>query len=78
LELAAPNMLQLQEVATTHPRIKTVVMENDILLATMEEGFDASEINTYLMEYGVNLSHLNLRQANLESQFLELLKNQKS
>ena len=78
LELAAPNMIQLQEVAATHPRIKSVEMQNDILLATMEEGFNASDINAYLMEYGVSLSHLNIRQANLESQFLELLKNQKS
>lgn len=78
LEMAAPNMAQLKEVASTHPRISSVEIKNDLLLATLEEGFNASEINAYLMEYGVSLSHLKIRQANLETQFLELLKNQKS
>jgi len=78
IELVAPNMLQLKEVALTHPRIKSVDMEDNMLIATMEGEYDASEINAYLMEYGVSLSHLNTRQISLETQFLDLLKNHKS
>ena len=78
LELAAANMQQLQEVASTHPRIKSVEMENDLIIATMDGEYDASEINAYLMEYGVSLSHLSTRSVSLETQFLDLLKNHKS
>jgi len=78
IELVAPNMLQLKEVALTHPRIKSVDMDNNMLIATMEGEYDASEINAYLMEYGVSLSHLYTRQISLETQFLDLLKNHKS
>jgi ABC-2 type transport system ATP-binding protein len=78
LEMAAANMAQLREVALTHPRIKSAHMENGMLIATMDSDFDAAEINSYLMEYGVKLSHLTTHKQTLEDQFLELLKNGKS
>jgi ABC-2 type transport system ATP-binding protein len=77
-ELQAANMHQLREVASTHPKINTIEDENTLLLAYGADDLEPAEINAYLHEYGVTLSHLNIRQESLESQFLELLKNQKS
>lgn len=78
LELKSRDIYTLKEVAGTHPKIVSITQENDLLIASIENGVDPADINEYLYKYGVNLSHLAIRHSSLESQFLELLKNDKS
>ena len=78
LELKADNMLQLRDVVNTHPKVHSLEDDNGVILAIGQDDLEPGELNAYLHEYGVNLSHLSMRQESLENQFLELLKNQKS
>lgn len=78
LEMKSSDVYQLKEVAMTHPKIISIEQENDLVLAFLDDDVSPDEINAYLHEYGVNLSHLTMRQTNLETQFLDLLKNHKS
>ncbi|MBN2747552.1 MAG: ATP-binding cassette domain-containing protein [Bacteroidales bacterium] len=77
LELKSPDMISLKEVAVSHPRILQIDMDGDLILAQLDSAVEPAEINSYMHKYGVSLSHLAVRHANLETQFLELLKTHK-
>lgn len=47
--------------------------DNQRYLVTMKEGFHGADLNKYLFEKGIVLSHLNTQKKSLEKQFLEIL-----
>lgn len=55
--------------------IATVNVEDDLIIARLENETTASEINKYLFEKGIILSHLVMRKPSLEEQFLNLTNN---
>ena len=74
-ELQAENMEQLAKVIAINPEFKNMQLhENKLILYTKTE-LPASEINRFLSENGIYLSHLNMRRRRLEEQFLELTKD---
>ncbi|MGB1043006.1 MAG: ABC transporter ATP-binding protein [Tenacibaculum sp.] len=74
-ELDSNNNSNLIELLNNHNAIGTVKEENEKVIAYLTTELSASEINKYLFENGLNLSHLVKRMPSLEQQFLDLTNN---
>lgn len=55
--------------------IATVNVDDDLVIASLENETSASKINQYLFENGIVVSHLVKRKPSLEQQFLNLTNN---
>lgn len=75
-ELQADNQKILTQLLENHPAIGNIKEENGILIASLASELSASEINTFLFNKGISLSHLIKRKPSLEQQFLDLTNNQ--
>lgn len=75
-ELQADNQETLTQFLEDHPAIGNIKEENGILIASLDSELSASEINTFLFDKGISLSHLVKRKPSLEQQFLDLTNNQ--
>ena len=58
-----------------HPSVQKVVKNHEIIIATLRDDTSATEMNTFLFEKGLFLSHLVKRKPSLEQQFLDLTNN---
>ena len=58
-----------------HPSVKKIVKNHEIIIATLRDDTSATEMNTFLFEKGLFLSHLVKRKPSLEQQFLDLTNN---
>jgi len=65
----------LEKALELHEGIGSVSYENEVHVAKLTQEISASEINKYLFEQGVTLSHLVKRKPSLEQQFLTLTNN---
>ncbi|MFZ2284624.1 MAG: ABC transporter ATP-binding protein [Lutibacter sp.] len=63
---------KLMELLTKFEGIASIKTEDDKLIATLNKPVMASEINSYLFQNGIVLSHLVKRKPSLEQQFLTL------
>jgi ABC-2 type transport system ATP-binding protein len=63
---------KLFELLTKFEGIASIKTEDDKLIATLNKPVSASEINSYLFQNGIVLSHLVKRKPSLEQQFLTL------
>jgi len=63
---------KLIELLTKFEGIASIKTEDDKLIATLNKPVSASEINSYLFQNGIVLSHLVKRKPSLEQQFLTL------
>ncbi|HSQ45602.1 MAG TPA: ABC transporter ATP-binding protein, partial [Lutibacter sp.] len=66
---------KLIELLTKFEGISAIKTEDDKLIATLSKPVSASEINSYLFQNGIVLSHLVKRKPSLEQQFLMLTNN---
>ncbi len=66
---------KLMELLTKFEGISAIKKEDDKLIATLNKPVLASEINNYLFQNGIILSHLVKRKPSLEQQFLTLTNN---
>ncbi|HEY9169110.1 MAG TPA: ABC transporter ATP-binding protein [Lutibacter sp.] len=66
---------KLMELLTKFEGISAIKTEDDKLIATLNKPVLASEINNYLFQNGIVLSHLVKRKPSLEQQFLMLTNN---
>ena len=55
--------------------IGSIKEEGDLIIAHLTKEMEASEINTYLFDNGITVSHLVKRKPSLEEQFLNLTNN---
>jgi ABC-2 type transport system ATP-binding protein len=55
--------------------VQKVVKDQEIIIATLKDDTSATEMNTFLFEKGLFLSHLVKRKPSLEQQFLDLTNN---
>ncbi|MFV5691837.1 ABC transporter ATP-binding protein [Flavobacterium sp. LT1R49] len=76
-ELEADDIENLVLVLKTHPAVKSVVNEGGKVLVYLKHDWDAKELNLFLFEKNIVLSHLVKRKNSLEEQFLELTNNAK-
>jgi ABC-2 type transport system ATP-binding protein len=77
IELAANNLEILVNALIDFNGIKNLHKEGNLLVGRCIEGISASDVNEFLIEKGIVLSHLNLRKKSLEDQFLEILRQSK-
>jgi ABC-2 type transport system ATP-binding protein len=68
------DMAMLQAALESHKSISSLKPDGENLIAYLKEPMEASEINKYLFDKGITLSHLIKRKESLEEQFLELTK----
>lgn len=77
-ELQSDNNAALKSTLENHTSVEKVTEENGKLLVYLKQPLAATELNRYLFERQIVLSHLVLRKNSLEEQFLELTKNHPS
>jgi ABC-2 type transport system ATP-binding protein len=58
-----------------HPSINKISKDHDTIIATLNDTISSTEINSFLFDKGIILSHLIKRKPSLEQQFLNLTKN---
>ncbi len=75
-ELQAEDQNKLKQLLENHSSIGTINSENGLLIANLSSELSASEINKFLFDNGISLSHLVKRKPSLEQQFLDLTNNQ--
>lgn len=71
-ELKADNLPQLKEALTNHPSVSNIEEKEDKLIVSLSQPVEGSELNRYLFEKGICLSHLVLQKHSLEEQFIQL------
>ena len=69
------NEEELISILEKHSDIAKVTKEHDIIIATLNNAISATEMNQYLFNNGIVLSHLIKRKPSLEQQFLDLTNN---
>lgn len=74
-ELQADDAENLMSVLKTHPAVKNSKNEEGKVLVYLKDKLEAKELNQFLFEHNIVLSHLVKRKNSLEEQFLELTKN---
>ena len=72
-ELAADNMDLLRLQLEQHENVSEVYDEKGFLIATLTKELRTDEMNKYLSDKGIYLTHLTQRKRTLEKYFLELL-----
>ena len=71
-ELQATNLEHLIEVLKTHTAVEKVKKEDDKVLVYLKSPLEATDLNRFLFEKNISVSHLIKRKNSLEEQFLEL------
>ena len=71
-ELAAKDTKKLKEILLQNPSVDKVVDDNDKVLVYLKSAIDSADLNKYLFDNNIALTHLVMRKHSLEEQFLEL------
>ncbi|MDX6747178.1 ATP-binding cassette domain-containing protein [Polaribacter sp. PL03] len=69
------NEAKLLAELENHPSISKVTKDHETIIATLNDAMSATEMNTFLFNKGIFLSHLVKRKPSLEQQFLDLTNN---
>lgn len=69
------NKEKLMQILENHEAIGRISQDRETIIATLKNDISATEINQYLFENGLVLSHLVKRKPSLEQQFLDLTNN---
>ncbi len=73
VEVASADMDRLQQIAAQFPFVQQVSRENGILKVRLLPEKSSLDLNQFLVEQGVVVSHLSQKTKSLEKQFLEIL-----
>ena len=74
-ELWSDDNEALIKILQDMPQFKEIKIENNRLLAYLDQEFSGAELNRQLVAKGIFLSQINRKKQSLENQFLELVKN---
>ncbi|MEX0684893.1 MAG: ATP-binding cassette domain-containing protein [Balneolales bacterium] len=72
LEIAAPDLEELQHVLNAFRGVDGITRHDDKLLASISDEVDVSELNVYLINKGIKPNHLVRKKQTLESHFMEI------
>jgi ABC-2 type transport system ATP-binding protein len=72
-ELNSNDNKILKEILLKNPSVKNIIDENGKILVFVNTPIESAELNQFLFEKNVVLSHLVKRKHSLEEQFLELI-----
>ncbi|WP_338408557.1 ATP-binding cassette domain-containing protein [uncultured Flavobacterium sp.] len=75
-ELQANDLETLMTVLKTHPAVDKVKIMDGKVLVYLKKPLESKDLNRFLFENNIVLSHLVKRKNSLEEQFLELTNNQ--
>lgn len=74
VNLAAEDNNKLKEVLKDSGLVENIYEENDSIKATLLAGTEPGTLNKYIIGKGITLTKLEVKKPNLESQFLELVR----
>jgi ABC-2 type transport system ATP-binding protein len=74
--IQADQMEEAFEFLRQVPQVRDLQKEKQGLLLTLAEGFSTADLNRAFFDRGIILSELSLRKKTLESQFLDIIKDQ--
>ncbi|MCK5209205.1 MAG: ATP-binding cassette domain-containing protein, partial [Cyclobacteriaceae bacterium] len=72
IEIASRDMEKLSIVVKEFRHLKSLVEEKDLLSLHLDDSADAHELNAFLIEKGIVLTHLAIRNSSLEQKFLDI------
>lgn len=75
-ELQADDSIKLINVLQSHPAIDKVTKADNKVLVYLKDKLESKDLNQFLFDNSICLSHLVKRKNSLEEQFLELTKKQ--
>lgn len=75
IQVSSLNQKILEMALKEFNGLKKIEIEKDLILVQLEPGLTAFDLNSFLVERRIVLTHLTMRKKSLEQQFLELLKN---
>lgn len=73
-ELKSSDPVKLETLLNEHPSIGKIIKKEHSFTAFLTKPMEPEDLNTYLFENGLALSHLIKRKESLEEQFLQLTK----
>ena len=73
IEIASRDLNKLSIVVKEFRHLKSLVEEKDLLSLHLNDSADAHELNAFLIEKGIVLTHLAIRKSSLEQKFLDIL-----
>lgn len=76
IELSCDNNSLLREKLASSTLVKQIEIENGLLVMVLSEGVEASQVNAFAFSQDLVIRHLLSRKRSLESQFLELVKEE--
>ena len=71
-ELQASNLDELIQVVSQHPSVDKIDLQDGKALVYLKAPLEAGELNQYLFNKNIVLTHLLKRRTSLEEQFLKL------
>ena len=74
-ELESENLEQLKSALQHFSQIEKIEKDENKLLVYLNNNLDSGELNSYLFQQNITLTHLVKRKHSLEEQFLELTKH---
>ena len=74
--MSAPDNTKLKEILEKSGLVKSIMEDVDSITATILSETEPGEINKYVAEKGITLTRLEVNKPTLESQFLELVREQ--
>ncbi len=74
--MSAPDNTKLKEILEKSGLVKSIKEDVDSITATILSETEPGEINKYIIENGITLTRLEVNKPTLESQFLELVREQ--
>jgi len=77
IEVAADEMNILAEKLESFPGLKKIARASGLLNLTVTPEIKTGDLNQYLYEQGIVLTHLSRKKRSLESRFLELLDDER-
>lgn len=75
LEIAAADLVSLQQALTGWQGIKEILPNGHVLRLVLDKNTHPADVNRYCFEKGISLTHINMKKKSLETQFMELTKN---
>ncbi|MDO6759061.1 ATP-binding cassette domain-containing protein [Tamlana sp. 2_MG-2023] len=76
VEVKSNNELQLVKLLENHPSFGDIKIQNNMVTAFLKEPMKSEDLNTFMFENQVVLTHLVQRKESLEEQFLQLTDHQ--
>jgi ABC-2 type transport system ATP-binding protein len=73
IELASDNMDALKTAINEFKNLKELVESGGVYTVRLEDGIGSGELNKFLIEKGIVLTHLAYKKSSLEQKFLKIL-----